>query len=263
MPPTRVLLWSAPRSMSTAFERSIRELDGVKVIFQSHSMAYYNSLLGPENKFKHEDAAPWPRPPSQDTYASCDEKLLARYDNYKAVFSKNMAYVIPKERFPIYIQGKFANFKHTFLIRNPHESIPSLWKLYVKSEIFSSDTMEGSHSNLYELFEFLQSRGKISAVIDAADLKADPERVMQHYCESTGLPYNKKMLTWTPGVVEDWALLPERELWHSDAMYSSGFNSGVYTEQAKPESFPAAMHEEIQREMPHYEAMYKHRTIVL
>ena len=56
MPPTRVLLWSAPRSMSTAFERSIRELDGVKVIHQPHSMAYYNYLFESEN----------PRAPNQD-----------------------------------------------------------------------------------------------------------------------------------------------------------------------------------------------------
>ena len=171
MPPTRVLLWSAPRSMSSALERSIRELDGVKVIHQSHSLAYYNHLLGPESKFEHKDGIRLP--PSQDTYASSDEKLLSRYDNYNAVFSKNMGYVIPKERFPIYVEGPFANFKHTFIIRNPHESIPSFWQERAKSKTFpSAVAMEGGHmhmdSNLYELFEFLQSRGKISAVIDAA-----------------------------------------------------------------------------------------------
>ena len=130
----------------------------------------------------------------------------------------------------------------------------------------SPDTVKGSHSNLYELFEFLQSRGKVSAVIDAADLKADPEKVMQHYCECTGLPYDKKMLTWSPGVVDDWAILPEYEIWYKNAMFSSGFNKGlVQMKQAKrpPKSFPDDMQKQIQREMPHYEAMYKHCTIVL
>ena len=57
---------------------------------------------------------------------------------------------------------------------------------------------------LYELFKFMQSKGKVMAVIDADNLTANPEKVMKHYCTATGLPYDTKMPSWTPGVVEDW-----------------------------------------------------------
>ena len=45
--PLRVVLWSAPRCMSSVFERSIRELQDVKVIYEPHQQAYY---YGPERK---------------------------------------------------------------------------------------------------------------------------------------------------------------------------------------------------------------------
>ena len=112
-------------------------------------------------------------------------------------------------------------------------------------------------AELYEWFEFVQSRGKVAAVIDAADLMRNPERVMQHYCAATGLQYDKKMLTWSPGVVEEWTVYKE---WHWNAMFSSGFNVGL-SESDHHKPYPPVVEEVIQKDMPYYKAMYKHRTV--
>ena len=72
------------------------------------------------------------------------------------------------------------------------------------------------YSDLYDLFEFTCKTRKLVSVIYAADLQKNPEKVMQmeKYCADTGLPYDKKVLTLTPGVVEDWAVSPSCNDWH-------------------------------------------------
>ena len=102
---------------------------------------------------------------------------------------------------------------------------------------------------LYELFKFMQSKGKVMAVIDADNLTANPEKVMKHYCTATGLPYDTKMPSWTPGVVEDWSMYPHYREWHWNAMFSSGFNTNVQRPPTKGHYLPV-VEEQIQKEMP-------------
>ena len=250
---THVLLWTAPRCLSSVFERSVRELCGVKVLYEPHQSAYYQD---PEDGFRH-DRVPY----TPSLYDSADEKLLANYDGCSALFAKNMGYFIPKERYETYVEGRFATFKHTFLIRTPFKSSPSCEKACNKCN-FPFPEVANPYFELHELFEFMQSRGKVTAVIDADDLQENPERVMQHYCTATGLPYDTKMLSWTPGVVEDWTVFKCYREWHSNAMFSSGFNTGLQgSDTVDVHHYLPVVEEQIHKEMPYYEALYKHRTI--
>ena len=167
----------------------------------------------------------------------------------------------------IYIEGDFVNFKHSFLIRDPRKSIPSEWKAIVRSGFDYTRDGFGSgvkgFAKLYELFDFIRSTGREVTVIDAADLLKNPEYIMQVYCRQTGLPYDKKMLTWTPGKVEDWATKYKNyKEWHWNAMYSSGFGKLAPPRDTSqlpsiPEIIPAIVKENIQKSIPYYEAMHK------
>ena len=90
-------------------------------------------------------------------------------------------------------------------------------------------------------------------VIDSADLLNNPEAIMEQYCKKTGLPYNKKMLTWTPGIMEDWTELEYYKEFHWNAMYSSVFNALVKAQgkQESPitDSYPPEVEKEIQKDM--------------
>lgn len=110
------------------------------------------------------------------------------------------------------------------------------------------------------MFEFIQSTGKPFTVIDSAILLENPKRIMQQYCAETGLPYDDKMLTWSPGVAEDWTTYKYYKDWHWNAMYSTGFNSGITksTEEDSSETIPAVVEEKIEKVMPYYQAMFKH-----
>ena len=79
---------------------------------------------------------------------------------------------------------------------------------------------------------------------------------MQQYCQETGLPYSERMLTWSPGIVQDWAEFEYCKDWHWNAMYSSGFNKDIKKE-TQSEALPLIVEEEIQKAMPYYEAMHK------
>ena len=117
VPNVRVLLWTAPRCMSSAFERSIRELEAVKVIYEPHLLAYY---VGPERRSENSNPTRLSELNPSATFKAADDILLQPYDECQAVFAKNHAYFV-KGSYERYTTGRFAGFKHTFLIRNPHK----------------------------------------------------------------------------------------------------------------------------------------------
>ena len=85
-PPTRAILWTAPRCLSSAIERSVRELRGVKVLYEPHHDAFY---YGPERRYPERFI--YDSKYASHTYDSADEKMTADYDGCSAVFVKNMA----------------------------------------------------------------------------------------------------------------------------------------------------------------------------
>ena len=82
----KVFLWCAPRCLSTAFERSIRELADVKVIHEPNQHAYY---LGLEKRSdEHTNIVLEP----DATFEAARKRITAQYDGYDAVFVKEMAF---------------------------------------------------------------------------------------------------------------------------------------------------------------------------
>ena len=150
----------------------------------------------------------------------CNHKY---YEGYQAVFIKNHAYFV-EGNYKYYTKGRFAHLKHTFLIRNPNKSIPSLVKAY-KMCGFSSFPGNNGIEQLYSMFKTVQLVDPSPVVIDADDLLMNPRVMMEQYCSATGLPFQETMLTWTPGIVSDWTDSAYYKVWHgrSTVMMSSGF----------------------------------------
>ena len=251
-PSVRVLLWTAPRCMSSAFERSIRELEAVKVIYEPHQQAYYH---GPERRSDNNNPTLSEINPTA-TFKAADDRLLQQYDEYEAVFAKNMAYFV-KGSYERYTTGKFASFKHTFLIRNPRKSIPSFVKACEISN-FPPSLDETGFKELYDLFKVVQLVDPNPIVVDADDLLANPRDVMEQYCHATGLPFSEKMLTWTPGEVSDWkeAFVYYKE-WHGTAMMSSGFMKPKASKDTQPAAkLRPDIEEAVCEALPYYQAIH-------
>ncbi len=81
----RVILWTAPRSVSTAFERSIRELPTGHILHEPFSQACY---LGPERAFGARDY----EGDYSKTFGNAWKSLTADHIGKDFVFSKDMAF---------------------------------------------------------------------------------------------------------------------------------------------------------------------------
>ena len=221
----RVFLWTAPRSCSNAFERSIRELKSVKVFNEPHRRAYF---FGPERRRGSLNTLQPAQSELDDsaTYKAVDAELLRHYDGYEAVFAKNPP-VWLQGRYEHYVRGSFSLFKHTFLIRHPEKSVPSILRVYKKGG-FAATLENNGMKELYDFFRIVQSNlDPHPLIIDADDLLANPRGIMEHYCKETGLPFEEQMLTWEPGEVKDWSqdwmMSRYVHIFKETVMKSSGF----------------------------------------
>ena len=104
-PPTnRVMLWTVPRGMSSAFERAVREPKDVKVLYEPYFGPF---CYGPERKIYPSLDPDIEKNFAAYTYDYADRMLLS-YSNFSAVFAKSMAYQISEDKYAMYTQGKFC-----------------------------------------------------------------------------------------------------------------------------------------------------------
>ena len=263
---TRVMLWSSPRSLSTAFTRAILELGNVEVFNEEFAAAYffgpervgdiYRPKLSPNHSFK------WVK-----------ERLEADYPGKVGVFGKDFAYpILPRlEMLP-------KGFYHTFLVRDPAKVFISLKPRFEASRIsmaFSGTSdlkqcipVEGyTYKELRELYEHVKGQGLPTLVLDADDLLDKPVEMMRYYCQTTGLPFKESMVTWKPANCRDLNWHCCRALrfmnwlmqWYEGALKSSGFKKPS-ARHIDVESLQPDVKLAIEVSQPHYDFMYSQRV---
>ena len=213
----KVFLWTAPRCMSTAFERSIMNIKKGKVFHEPYASVYY---FGPERiscRYSSKPVDP------KATYKEVSTDLSKEYNGVDFVFSKDMAYYI-QGNFEILRQDGLNNYKHSFLIRNPKKAIPSLYRASTNTEKTGWDYFdpdEAGFRQMLDLYYFVVKEFKCTPVIiDADDVLESPEEMMRKYCEATGLSYQENMTEWEPKPVPEWDVW---DGWHDAVLKSSGF----------------------------------------
>ena len=236
------------------------ELENSKVFHEPFEQAFY---LGPERqseRYKHQS------PDDKRTYHNIGHSLIKEYEGVDLVFSKDMGYAV-YNHFDEFLQGGFQAFKHTFLIRNPSKSIPSLYAASINKQLTGWDYFdpeEGGFKQLLELYWFIVANiDENPIVVDADDLLEDPEGIMRAYCEGIGVKFDKKMLEWEP------RHLPRVHAyrgWHTNVLNSSGFCRQVCSKpemngkkKVENETLPEIVLQTIEDSMPCYEELYKKR----
>ena len=173
---------------------------------------------------------------------------------------------------PHYTQGRyeevilhegFKDFVHTFLIRNPHKMVPSLYRLIIDSfgrDYLSPDRCD--YQEFFDLYELIVKRFDTQPiVVDADDILQDPEGMMRLYCEKANLPYDENMTKWEPGMVADWEKCHFRS--HIDVAKSSGFIRKEKSDEKCPISDlyyeNDVIRKMIDKSFPYYNALYERR----
>jgi hypothetical protein len=185
--------------------------------------------------------------------------------------SKKAPYPFPTEGEPgnptIVPRALLEKFHFTFLIRDPHSSIPS----YYRCTIPPLDDLTGFHEfypdeagydELRRFFDYARESGLVRdkdaalengtgsgetkngnadvpevCLIDADDLLDDPEGILRAYCASVGLDFHPDMLNWddeelqmhAKAVFEKW------KGFHEDAIHSTDLKPRKHKKAAKTE----------------------------
>jgi len=202
-----IALWAHPRSMSTAFERIMRERGDCSCFHEPFLYDYYVERSVREMPMLEVE------PGEPQTYEAVREKLL-RLSESGPVFIKDMSYyVVPR----IFDDTEFSDrLTNAFLIRDPRRSILSYHKL--DPEVTSDEI--GLEAQ-WRHFSFLRKRlGTAPPVIEAERVQADPKGMMRAFWRKTGLPDKPEALDWqSEETPKDWQAV---EGWHRKVLASDG-----------------------------------------
>ena len=112
---------------------------------------------------------------------------------------------------------------------------------------------ETGYEQQYRLFEFVVENGEDPAVVDAADLMADPEGMIRAYCEKLDVEFMPEALSWEPGEVPGWEMWTQR---HEEAQDSTGIKSQPLEEDTE---VPAGLEGVYESCLPYYEELHEKR----
>ncbi|HUN33432.1 MAG TPA: sulfotransferase family protein [Trebonia sp.] len=225
------MLWSVPRSRSTAFFRMMAERGDFGVVHEpfSYLVMYGHTEVG-------------------GTQVSSESDLVrALVELPGPVFAKETTGV----RYPqVLATPEFLDgWTHTFLIRDPRETIPSYLKLEPDGKVQSI-----GFEFLHEIYTAVAERtGRPPVVMDAADLVGNPEGMVRAYCSATGISFVPEALSWQPSHRPEWQ--PSRR-WHETVATSTRLGAVSSESAAGPGAVPARY---LDPHLPHYQALHARR----
>jgi len=235
------VLWTAPRCISTAFERAMMERKDCCCLHEPFSDSYYFSQDAKSKRYVDliDDEV---RLPEHAVNSHRDYSFMATWEAvynaplleepYSTMFIKDMAYTVVHNLTAVPLA---PNVQHSFLIRDPKKSIPSLWRKCCDSEGTGTrwtyfDESETGFEELYTVWQHVIDSNRHTSVasstpiiVDADDLLTNPRKVLDKYCTCLGLPkVDKDLSQWEQKAVPDWGLWSP---WHEEAEKSTGISS--------------------------------------
>ncbi len=234
-----IALWSHPRSMSTAFERTMRARGDLTCLHEPFMYDYYINRA--KRQMPHFEA----KPDHPQTYEAIRDSILAKAEA-GPVFFKDMSYYVMPQLFddPDFVK----RVTHSFLVREPLASIVSYAKL--DPEVTIEEI--GIEAQWQHVERLLASGGK-PVVVQSEKIQADPIGQMQRYWQAVGLDDKPSALDWGDKPPEDWQQVSG---WHQDVMASSTIRPrDAAAEQKTREEFST-----LQATMPHLQSYLDHHA---
>lgn len=201
-----IILWTHPRSVSTAFERTIAERGDFDILHEPFSDLYY----GFDKKANAVGYAP--QLDFEPSYSNIKEYILNKSNQCEKLFIKDMAYHCFD-----YVKNDFnwlLHFKPVFLIRHPEKSIPSNYKLNqdVTNEEIGYDT-------LFEIYQLYLQNKIQPLIIEAEEFTANPQKILAAFCNYGGVDFDENIVQWKKEAPKEWKAW---EVWHQDAANAKG-----------------------------------------
>lgn len=268
-----IILWSHPRSVSTAFERAFLERkDDIQCFHEPFGEPFY---YGPDRMSRRYDEEQCRASGHQEVTFDSVMKTIMRacQTENRRIFIKDMSqYVIKssldesmeidhKRKNPtMFSDDQLRAMEHSFLIRTPEKSVPSYWRCcsgdQAKETGFDTyDPREAGYVESVRLYKYLVSLGLDPIIVDSADLVHTPKIIMKAYCEHVGVPWREGMIEWKAEKVDSF---DKWKGFHDDAQKSTGFRE---VERPK-ENLPPIVIETIEMNRDPYDYLRSRRLVV-
>ncbi|QLQ36664.1 sulfotransferase family protein [Micromonospora robiginosa] len=229
---TVIVLWSVPRSRSTAFFRMMLQRGDHIAVHEPFSTLAEHGAADVGGRIAHDEAG----------VVAALRELADRAPVFvKDTTDARYPAVLADEAF----LGGLA--RSAFLIRRPAETIPSY---YAVNPRVRSEQIGFTH--LRELFERVRSlTGTTPPVIDAEDLVAAPETTVARFCALLGLRFLPEAMTWPAGDRPEWQATRR---WHADVARSTALTRRPPSHAVDLDAVPhlagyLAHHEPVYREL--------------
>lgn len=238
--PTRIAMWSGPRNISTAMLRSWENRPDTWVVDEPLYAHYLTQVQvahpGVDEVIAHHDSD-W-----QWVVAG----LTGPIPHGRAIYyQKHMAH-----HWLPHLRGEWVlKLSNAFLLRHPAEMLASL-----AAKMGLPALRDTGLPQQVEIFDLIRSRTGIAPpVLDAEDVLRDPQRMLRCFCDTVGVPFNERMLSWPPGrrgTDGIWA-----KYWYDAVEKSTGF------EPYRPRSraVTPALAPLLAECLPYYEELAQHR----
>ncbi|MEO1328216.1 MAG: HAD family hydrolase [Pseudomonadota bacterium] len=232
----RIAMWSGPRNLSTAMMRSFGARSDAAVWDEPFYAAYLHAT-GLDHPMREAVIAAGETDPR-----SVVMRCLGPAPGDKPIwYQKHMTH----HMLPEIERDWLAEVTNVFLIRAPERVAASY---AAKHEL--ADLRDIGFVEQKELFDLVADRlGAAPPVIDAADIRADPERALRALCAAVRVPFDPAMLAWPSGP------RPEDGVWASHWYEAVNRSTGF----APPEAAPPTLHGDAARladaARPYYEAL--------
>ena len=169
----------------------------------------------------------------------------------KTVFFKDMSYyVVPQ----IFADPAFhSRLTNLFLIRDPHLSIPSYFKL--DNEVTSEEI--GLEALYKHVKWIIDTTGVAPLILDSEHIQADAVGALQQIWEYTGLESMDTATSWRTSNPDQWQ---EVEGWHQAVLHSRGIrppaqNTDYQTEFQRLADKHSHLHDYLNQHLPYYEKL--------
>ena len=237
----KIAMWSGPRNLSTAMMYSFGSRDDCAV-WDEPFYAAYLVATGIRHPLRRETVAAWPNQPEK-AIEGCIGSNPGEKRHY---YQKHMTH----HMLPEFDLTWTSQCKNVFLIRHPARVITSYLQKW--EEPTESDIGFARQGELFD--QIAEISGEQPIVVDASQIREDPEAQLRNLCEQIGIEFQPAMLSWPAGGrPEDGPWSPH---WYGSIHASTGFAGP----EAPLPDVPAKFGTLLEKSMPIYERLAFHAS---
>jgi hypothetical protein len=236
-----LMLWSVPRSRSTAFYRMMVERGDFTGVFEPFSHA---------TVFGNVDVGGRPLATAPEVIAELRSLAAARQVFIKDTTDRRHTGALADSEFLA------QDARHIFLIRDPRETIRSYLTIRRNPRIH-----EIGFEAQYEVYTKVRKLTEHDPlVLDAGDLMNRPVETIKAYCGQVGIDFRPHALTWRPSARPEWQGGFSR--WFTDVAASSGLAEVPGRRSPDADQHPL-LGTYLAYHLPFYQELYQRRLVVL